>query len=66
MRDKSMKISYDALEEITQDFYNYEPQLSEFRYFGYDDGSYIVEVNEIGKIPKRLKITVRVEELINE
>ena len=66
MRGKSMKISYDALEEIAEDFYNYEHTLSEFRCFGYDDGSSIVEINELGKIPKRLKITVLVEEFINE
>ena len=49
MRDKSMKISYDVLEEIAQDFCNYEHTLSEFRCFDYDDGSTIVEINELGK-----------------
>lgn len=58
-----MKVSYDCLEEIACDFYQYFPVLSDFKYFDYDDGSYIVEVNEIGKTPKRLKITVIVEEM---
>lgn len=61
-----MRASYDALREIAEDFYNYEHILSEFCYFGYDGGSSIVEINELGKKPKRLKITVMVEELINE
>lgn len=61
-----MMISYDALEDIAFSYYNYEPLLSEFRYFGYDDGSHLVEVNEIGKTSKRLKITISVEEITNE
>lgn len=58
-----MKVTYDCLEEIACDFYQYCPVLSEFKCFDYDDDSYIVEVNEIGKTPKRLKITVIVEEM---
>lgn len=58
-----MMLSYDTLEDIAFSYYNYEPLLSEFRYFGYDDGSSIVEVNEVGKTPKRLKITITVEEI---
>ena len=61
-----MMISYDALEDIAFSYYNYEPLLSEFRCFGYDDGSHLVEVNEIGKTSKRLKITISVEEIPNE
>ena len=48
-----MMTSYDTLEDIAFSYYNYEPLLSEFRCFGYDDGSSVVEVNEIGK--KNLK-----------
>lgn len=58
-----MMISYDTLEDIAFACYNYEPLLSEFRYFGHGDGSYIVEVNEVGKTPKRLKIVISVEEI---
>lgn len=58
-----MKVSYDCLEEIACDFYQYFSVLSEFKCLDYDDGSYIVEVNEIGKTPKRLKIAVIVEEM---
>lgn len=61
-----MRASYDTLREIAEDFYNYEHTLSEFRCFGYDDGSSIVEINELGKKPKRLKITVTVEEISND
>lgn len=61
-----MMISYDTLEDIALSHYNYEPLLSEFRCFGYDDGFHIVEVNEIGKTPKRLKITITVEEIPND
>ena len=61
-----MMISYDALEDIAFSHYNYEPLLSEFRCFGYDDGISIVEVNEIGKKPKRLRITITVEEIPND
>ena len=61
-----MMISYDVLEDIAFSHYNYEPLLSEFRYFGHDDGSHIVEVNEVGKARKRLKITISVEEISNE
>lgn len=52
-----------ALSEIDCDFYQYLPVLSEFKCFDYDDISYIVEVNEFGKTPKRLKITITVEEI---
>ena len=58
-----MMISYDALEDIAFSYYNYEPLLSEFRCFGCEEGSHIVEVNEIGKTPKRLKIIITVEEI---
>ena len=58
-----MMLCYDTLEDIAFSYYNYEPLLSEFRCFGYDDGISIVEVNEAGKTPKRLKITITVEEL---
>ena len=44
-----MKVSYDCLEEIACDFYQYLPVLSEFKCFDYDDSSYTVEVNEFGK-----------------
>ena len=61
-----MMISHDTLEDIAFSYYNYEPPLSELHYFGYDDASHIVEVNEIGKTPKRLKITIVVEEIPND
>ena len=61
-----MIVPYDALREIAEDFYNYEYTLSEFRCFSYDDGSSIVEINELGKKPKRLKITLVVEEIPND
>ena len=61
-----MMVLDSMLEEIACSYYGYELILSEFRYFGYDDGSSIVEVNEIGKTPKRLKITISIEELESE
>ena len=61
-----MMTSYDTLEDIALSYYNYEPLLSEFRCFGYDDGFHIVEVNEVGKTPKRLKIVVSIEEIPND
>ena len=61
-----MMISYDTLEDIALSHYNYKPLLSEFRCFGYDDGFHIVEVNEVGKTPKRLKIAVSIEEIPND
>ena len=59
----NVETSYDVLEEIACNFYNYLPVLSEFKCLGYDDGSYVVEVNEVGKTQKRLRVSISVEEL---
>lgn len=56
----------DILEELGFSYYNYDPKLSDFRYIGWEDGDSIVEVNEVGKTCKRLKITISVEEVTNE